>query len=49
MTVDLFHQLRDALEVLTIEEYKKEYDNILDAKQLKKRKNMKNWTKIEKS
>jgi hypothetical protein len=38
MTVDLFHQLRDALEVLTIEENKKEYGNILDAKQLKKRK-----------
>ena len=37
-TVDLFHQLTDAIEVLTVEEHKKEYDKIWDAKRLKKEK-----------
>ena len=35
-TVDLFHQLSDALEVLTVENYKSEYDKIWDAKKVKK-------------
>ena len=38
-TVDLFHQLNDALEVLTVEKYKTEYDKIWQAN--------KEWPHIE--
>ena len=40
-TVELFHQLSDAIEVLTVKEYKKDYDKIWEAKQLKKEKDEK--------